>query len=326
MDKAELLNAIQVLTSEGRLSRDDVLQACKAGTQENSDVVGARGVGNRYSSVLSFAGGGIVFMGIAIFIAQQWDGLNAFMHILVTLGLGIAAYFSAILFSQIKQVGSLDSAFFLIAALLLPLGIGVTLDELGFESHHGSMSVIIFLIMSAVYALSFSLFKRDLLLLFAIIFSTCLYFGLINYVLGPVPLFNEASLLSYAILFAGISYMMLGYVVHNNSFQAVSGFLYGFGVLAFLGGAFSLGGWESNQNMLWELLFPGLVFLVFYLSTVLKSKSFLIFAALFLGSYIIKITAEYFSDSLGWPLALIIAGLGIIALGYFTLRVSQRYL
>jgi hypothetical protein len=42
--------------------------------------------------------------------------------------------------------------------------------------------------------------------------------------------------------------------------------------------------------------------------------------------YILKITGEYFQDGLGWPLALVLAGLALIAVGYVAVYVNNKYL
>ena len=42
--------------------------------------------------------------------------------------------------------------------------------------------------------------------------------------------------------------------------------------------------------------------------------------------YILKITSEYFTEGLGWPLALVLAGLAMIGVGYVSLSVSRKYL
>ena len=96
--------------------------------------------------------------------------------------------------------------------------------------------------------------------------------------------------------------------------------------MGFLGAALALGGWSPQQNIFWELIFPGLVFGIIFLSVYLKNKSFLVFGALYLMAYIIKITSEYFSQSLGWPLALVLAGFMLMGIGYFAFYLNQKYI
>jgi len=40
----------------------------------------------------------------------------------------------------------------------------------------------------------------------------------------------------------------------------------------------------------------------------------------------LEITSEYFSTGLGWPLALVIAGLAMIGVGYMSLSLKKKYL
>ena len=87
-----------------------------------------------------------------------------------------------------------------------------------------------------------------------------------------------------------------------------------------------LGGWSPDASVLWELLFPGLVFGMMFLSVHLRAKSFLVFGAIFLMIYILQITGEYFQEGLGWPLALALARLALIGVGYMAVYVNNKYL
>ena len=49
-------------------------------------------------------------------------------------------------------------------------------------------------------------------------------------------------------------------------------------------------------------------------------------SSMYLMAYILKITAEYFTDSLGWPLALVLTGLALIAIGYLHFNLKSKYL
>jgi len=47
---------------------------------------------------------------------------------------------------------------------------------------------------------------------------------------------------------------------------------------------------------------------------------------IFLMAYILKITSEYFSTGLGWPIALVIAGLAMIGVGFMSFSIKKKYL
>jgi hypothetical protein len=42
--------------------------------------------------------------------------------------------------------------------------------------------------------------------------------------------------------------------------------------------------------------------------------------------YILKLTGEYFTSGLGWPLSLVLAGLAIIGIGYYAVKLNKKYL
>jgi hypothetical protein len=324
MDKRSLLDAVSELAAAGELSEAELIAAFRGGTSEDDTERVARHT--RYSRVLYFIGGGVVITGIVALIGQIWNDLGAAMHIVVTLGSGLAAYVVGVLLSSRKWLGAAGPAFFLISALVLPLGMVVTLDEAGISPEgYGWQSLIALLLMGAFLA-AYLIFRANSVLVYAIIYATWLFFGVTSWLVGPNPIFDEVEFLEYRILGLGLAYLVLGYAFEGTEREALSGALYGFGCLGFLGAALALGGWEPSQNVFWELVFPGLVFSVLYASVHLKSKALLTFGSLFLGAYLVKITSEYFSDSLGWPLALVLAGLMLMGVGYLTLHLKRRYL
>jgi hypothetical protein len=124
----------------------------------------------------------------------------------------------------------------------------------------------------------------------------------------------------------GASYIFLGYNFLKSELEKLSGILFGLGAAFVLGSALILGGWSPNQNFFWELIFPGLAFGALFLSVPLKSKGFLAVGTLSLMVYIGKITAEYFSEGVGWPMALIFCGFMMIGIGYLAFWINQNYL
>ena len=88
----------------------------------------------------------------------------------------------------------------------------------------------------------------------------------------------------------------------------------------------ALGGFQPNQDAFWELIYPVIIFGALFTSVYIKSKSVLTMGTIFLMIYILKITAEYFSTGLGWPLALVIAGLMMIGAGYMSITIKAKYM
>jgi hypothetical protein len=323
MQKQEILDQITAFASKKLISKQELIAAFESGTAKNSDTTKHSVT---LSEIMYFVGGAIVFLGIAILIGQNWQQFNTFTKILTTLGSGVAAYVAGLVLMRDKKLAKLAQAFFFISALVTPLGLFVTFDQAGFDTGSAGTNVIISLMLFGMFFASYSLFRQNLFLLFSILFATWLFFALTSYLIGSNPIFERWRFYMYRIVVVSLSYIFLGYHFQQSDKEEFTGFLYGLGIFGFLGAALALGGWSPNQYYFWELLFPGLVFAVMFLSTRLKSKAFLVFGAVYLMLYILKITSEYFQEGLGWPLSLVIAGLALIGVGYYTFYLNRKYI
>ena len=321
MDKVTLLAAVRELAAAGELTEVEVVTAVREAAGTPAAEIADRG--RRYSKLLYFIGGGVIFIGIVAFVAQVWDALGPLMHVVITLGAGLAALTSGVLLSWHGRLGAAGPAFFLIAALVLPLGMAVALDEAGLDPEKLGLQSLMAIVLLTAFLAVYRLFRASSLLVYAIVYATWAFFAITGFMAGPDPRFAEAEFFEYRILAVGLAFLVLGWAFSGTERDGLSGPLYAFGSLAFLGSALALGGWKPSQNVFWELVFPGLVFVVLYLSVALKSMALLTFGSLFLGAYLAKITGEYFSDSMGWPLALMLLGLLLMGVGYLTFRLKR---
>ncbi len=323
MDKESILSTITTMSSQNLLTKDEVVSAYERGKDKKVGSL-TREVG--ISEVLYFIGGFIVFIGIAILVFQNWNSLNAFTKILVTLGFGIASYIVGVLFNKEEKYGAVGLAFHLIAALVIPLGLNIAFDQAGFDPGYPFMQSLITGIVFIMYLISFFVFKKTIFTLFSIMYATWFFFNFTNFLIGPNPYFTNMKFHEYRFLFVGLSYLFLGYYFSFTEQKALTEPLYSFGTLFFLGAALVLGGWQPSQNIFWELAFPLIVFSILLLSVKLKSKAFLTWGTIFLMLYILKITGEYFSGTLGWPLSLMVAGISLIGVGYYAFTMKKKYL
>jgi len=324
MDKEELLQQIRSLAAENLISKEEITKAYDEALVKRTDTAITKKVG--IAEILYYIGGAIVFLGIAVLIWQNWETLNVATRIIATLGSGIAAYIVGVLFSRYKTLDRVGQAFYLISALVTPMGLYVLFDSAGFDIGSLGMQSLISGILFVTYLLSFVVFRKDIFTIFSIIFGTWLFFALTSFLVGDMPHFDEFKFFEYRVLVAGLAYILLGYSFSKKEQYSLVGPLYGFGIFGFLGAALALGGWKPDQSVFWEVIYPGLVFGAIFLSVYLKSKAFLTFGAIYLMAYILKITAQYFTDSLGWPLALVLAGLALIAIGYFSFYLNRKYI
>lgn len=320
MDKQQLLEEIRQAAAASLITKEEILN------QFGSGSVDAAAKHLTVSEILYYIGGGIVFLGICILSYQNWDSFSSFLRIFITLGSATACFIVGALLYRYESLHKVSQAFFLISGLLAPLGVSVAFKEGGFDLNSDGIQLAIYVIIAAIFFSALWFYRQTILLFFAIVFTVGIFHFIINLIIGNNLLMaNYSKVWEYKILTEGLVWILLGYYFLQTQFKALTGVMYGFGCVAFLGAAMALGGWDPNQNAFWELIYPLLVFGIIFCGVYVKSKSFLVFGTIFLIGYILKLTGEYFTSGLGWPLALVIAGLAIIGIGYYAVRLNNRY-
>jgi len=323
MDKETVLQELSALVDAGELTEADVLDAI--GAPASALATQPSGLGDKLAAILYFIGGAVVFFGMVFLIAQEWNHFGSGMRIFVTLGAGIAAFIVGVLFSQQNQLGAAGPAFFLISALLMPLGLFVSYDEAGIDFEGLRELMQISGILFAAYLGAYLLFRKNVLLVFAFLFGSWFFFITTDHMVGHAPTLDEWSFDNYRILFAGLALMLLAYSFIGTEREPLTSWLNAIGVCGFLGAGLALGEWKPNQNVFWEALYPGLVFGIIFLSTTIKSRIYLVFGAIALGAYLTKITAQYFADSLGWAFSLVLIGFALMGVAYIAIRVNRSH-
>lgn len=321
--KEEAKRYIEDLSARGILSREEVLSAYDE-ARANYGVAALRKL--NISDILSYLGGAIVFLGISILVWQNWDSFNTLTKIFITFGSGAAAYVVGMLFGRDEETEGVSSAFYLISALLMPTGLGVIFENAGFDVGEPAIQALVASILLSIYLPSYFVFRKTLFIFFSIIFGSWLFFALTDWVFATGLPYESWRFYAYRFMVLGISYMLLGYNFSRMTLAPLTGFLYNFGLLAFFGSALALTEWRSSYGLVWELIFPILIFGAIFLSVRLKAKSFLVWGTIFLMIYILKITSEYFANTIGWPLSLIFAGMALIGIGYTSVSVKKKYL
>jgi len=330
--KTEILQDIKILAEKKLITKEELIIAFDEGSNIQAKKIPSKK--SHLAEILYFISGGIIFLGIAILLAQNWPELRYSTKVLATLGSCIAAYFIGLLLGREKknvipaEAGTerISSAFFLIFSLATPIGLSIIFDHEGFDTGSSGVQTLISGILFVTQIFSYFVFRRNIFMLFSILFGTWLFLSLTNFLMSYNLYWDTSKFYEYRALMIGLVYLLLGHAFSNNKQAPLTGFLYGFGLIGFFGAALCLGEWKPHQNIIWESAFPILTFAAIFLSVYLKRKIFLVFSTLFLIIFILKITSEYFSNSLGWPLALVIAGLLMIAMTYMSLRLSRKYL
>lgn len=314
MEKQQIINFIQEQISLGNITKDDLLGI----GSDNKSIVSKEDNSKNLINVLYSIGAIIILVGIATLIGQNWDLLNSFSRIFVTLGIALISYALAIVLRN-HENDVLSQVMFTLSAVLAPVGTGVVLHEADVIVN----SMIIFYCSFAWaiifgYALWFT--KKNILILITTIFGTIAVYALVSRL--TENLISASDVFKWLTIFVGASYMLFGIHFQNSvdkQKKSIKSILYGLGTLAILGSFISYDG-------IFDLLMIGLVFGFFYLSIFLRSRIILILSAIFLIATIIEITVEYFANSLNWSLALIFAGILVIGTGYLTYYLNKRFI
>lgn len=317
MKNTALLNALRSSIASGDISKSDVLKLFEEKkTQASSE-------GSKVSLVLSYIGGIVVFLGISFLIGQNWNQLGDIGQILVTLIFGLVFYFSSLYLDKELSFKHLSQAFYLMGTLLIGSGIFVVMNIANIEQSEETL-LLVFFGLGVFQSLTFWAMKKNLALFFAITFFS-----------SALVLVPELELIDYTkndelfgliFLFLGAIYITLGrYLSFNIERKPLVPWLFELGSLFALGGLFFLM-LEAELTLLWTLLLPILDMAILILSVRFKSRAFLINAGLFLVIDIFYLTGEYFADSLGWPLVLVICGFALVGIGYGFLQFSKKYL
>ncbi len=336
MEKQELITTIRSAAARGIISRDETIHAFDSGRvlpgsslDKDLQRIGKerRGIAN----VLYYIGGTVVVLGVVILIAMNWADFGKIGHIALTLGIAILLYISGVLVEHGDEKSKLGNALHFIAGVLLPFGLYITFDEFDIISGDPLGNVLISGILTLVYFFSVFLYRRTVFGLFSVVYSTMLYYSIINWIIVE----NSApfdSIIEYSTLLLGIAFIFIGRGFAEGSMRRLTGLMYNLGTIAFLGAAFALGGYHnryypsSTADMFWEGIYLGLVFGWFFLTVYLRKVSMLVIAAIFMVAYIFKITAEYFADSLQWPVMLILGGFLIMGVGYLVYFLNKKYI
>ena len=322
MNKEELLQELSALISAGKLSREEVtgrLNLAAAIQQGSGEIKSSWHFS--VTKMLYVLGAAIVIIGLVIFVAQIWDDIGSFGRISVTLGLGlIFAAMGSVLLKQ-KPDDNIGSIFHFIGGMLIPGGAVVTLSELSVEFVSLWPVAITFGAIFAFYLLLNATHKNPVLTFFAIANGTAFVYLLVESIVDG-SFYAHDDLYAYLTMVIGASYLLFAHAFREGWNNRLLGALYFFGSGGFLGAAFS----RVFDSVPWQLLYFLIVLGGLFLSVYMRSRIILVMCTIFLIVHVSYITSEYFADSLGWPISLVILGFVFIGLGYTSVTINKKYI
>jgi hypothetical protein len=324
MNKDELLQELVTKISTGEMNREEVMRSLNLPvplTSEVSDVKPAHGHSFSVMQMLYGLGAVIVVVGIIIFVSQIWDDIGSFGRILVTLGLGLITTLNGSMLLRSKPDNTIGTIFHFIGGMLIPSGSMVTLNELSTGVDHPWVVASTFGVIAVFYALLNTAHKTPLLTFFGLANGTVFIYLAVNAILGD-SYYGYEDIYAYLTMLIGVNYLLLGYAFREGWNKQLVSVLHFFGATGFLGAAFS----QVFDSGMWELFYFFLVIGGVVLSVFMKSRIILIISTLFLVVHVSYITGEYFADSLGWPVSLILLGFIFIGLGYVSVNLNKKYI
>ncbi len=323
MTKEELLEELSLKINSGEISREDLTSRFNFNSVEVDEKSSIKRFTNfSLNKLLYVLGAVILIIGLVIFIYQVWDDIGKFGHIVVTLGLGLLTTFLGSVLTQQKPGNEIGAVFQTIGGALIPGGSMVFLNELDLLYGASNWPVSITFGLITVFYIALSFFhKHPILTFFSIANGTAFIYSLMESVLeGPSYLHGDEYV--YLTMLVGLSYLLVAKSFEGNWNKRLIGLLYFFGSAFFYGAAFS----KVYDSMFWELSFFIFVLGGLFLSVYMKSRIILVMSTLFLLGHLSHITNEYFADSLGWPIALILLGFVFMILGYLSVEISRKYI
>lgn len=331
MNKTELLSQITEFARKGVVSLEEVTNAYTQGSGEVEVGVSKPTAQShsiiphiKISDVLYLLGGMIIFIGVSLYISQHWTEFNSITRILTTLGVGYAAYFTAVFLGREKKYEGASNAFHFLSCLVIPTGVFVAGHEAGLDVYSLWMQTVLTGVICLQYLLSFFLFKRTIILVFLIGSLSTFFIVFTNFLINDPNLDAHFHFSAYRLMAIGISYLFLTDFLAKSRYNFISGLASGVGTLFILFAMELLFPWEKDKTGIWEFLIPVGIVCLIYTSTFLQSKSCLYFTSFYLIVYILQITNKYFADSIGWPLAIIGCGFMTIVVGYFSFTVGKK--
>ena len=261
--------------------------------------------------VMGFLGGTFVFAGVGAFVALQWDSMNSAARVVITLGSGVTAFVLAMLAGRDPRYEKASTPLLLIAAALEPTGMLVAFEEFGSGGDWRWASLVTCGTMTAQFGATFGAVRRSTPLFMCLGFATLFWwtaFDLLNTDDAVVALVLGGSLLLAAV---GVDRTPHRVITPVWYLLGSAGFLYGF--------------FDAVDGTPFELAFLIAAAGFVYLSVVLHTRTLLFVATIAILSYTAWFTGQYFADSVGWPIALIVFGLLMIGLSALAFRIDRDY-
>ena len=345
----------------GGITQDDIAHALVATSQDKTAHSGANNVMPRLFAIL---GGIFVLAGVGTYIGMFWDSMPSIARIIITLGLGIALTLFGFVAIREDKYPRIIIPVFIAASIACVTGGFVLLHEMFPSSNEPQKAMLmVFTCMTLYQLFVYRFFTHTITIALAIFYlygalgaafdlmdiSTrwsalvlggslmlgaqglaksphrslvplCIIISAIWFNIGIYDWVDEMLGNDWAILVVGLSVFALGFGLSLAAETGIIGVFYFIGSVMVLSGMFDMLK-HTPYDLLLLLLSMGLV----YVSILLKSRAILLTSTLSILSFIGYYANRYFVDSVGLPVALIIAGFVFIGISAGALKIKNKY-
>lgn len=299
----EVLQTIVSLAREHNISAREIDAALQP-TADSRDSASGR--------ILAWVGGIFILCGLAYFIESYWAEMNAVARIILSLGSGVVLLVLALVFIENEQFKKITLPLFLLAALFQAGGILVAFDELGTGGDPQLALLAMTGVMCVQNLLLLRVHKLTVHVFLAVSFAAISLVSLLDIIGLDWEL--EGTLTGAAILAVAFSLNRSEHHSIAPFWFLLGGAMTGFGVFGLL---------EATPV---HFLYVGYAAVIIYASSLVRSRMLLFTGTFALIGYLGWFTSEYFANSIGWPLALMIIGAVFIALSVFAVKISKEYI
>lgn len=306
-NKEDALHDIVSLAKHNQITLEEIADALKSASTQ-----AVKPSSSVLSKLFGYIGGIFVFAGIGVFMSMYWDDFGSAARVIVTLGVGLVAFIMGLVCLYDKRYEKAATPLFLIASILQPTGILVMLQEYssGGDARHGLIYMSAYMLIQQ--GATFWAKRLSVLAFSAILFGCILLANLFD-------VWNwDGELIGMVI---GVSLICVAYALQQSKHMAIAPFWYFVGGVILMWSVF-----EAVENTPLELLYLGLSALMIFLSTHVRSRALLGVGTLAMLIYIGYYTAKHFANTLGWPIALVVIGVALIALSSLAVRLNNKYI
>lgn len=361
-DKPGALRHIRQLMNTYDITPDEVETAFHApATAETS--AGKRSKGDIAKTLFTYLGAIFILAGVGTYIGTFWDTMGSAMRVLVTLGIGYVCLIVLVAALHEQRYPKLVLPLTLASVFMMTSGWYVFLDEFvpAIDTWRGA-TLFVFGVMAIHQAVLFARYRRTVLAFTTLFFVygfmqvgldmlgldiayIAIILGASVFLLGtalektPHRVLAEPALLigvcwlnsglydriatltsgNWASLIIGLSVMLTAYGFHRSErYPRLIALGYFGGSIMAYAGLFDL-----VQNTPFELIFLAVTAAMLYACVVLESRALLLTTVIAMLGFIGYYSAEYFADSLGWPITLVLMGVAFLGVGTLALKVKR---